>query len=169
LKSIPLTNGWAAFVDDEDYERLATMAWYARQESHTTYVSGYAPSSGYGKGDYSRVLLHAFLMSPPSGLEVDHIDGDGLNNQRGNLRIVTHQQNMLNRRMQRNNRSGFRGVHFLSRTQTWRVGLKINGTLIHRYGFVTPEEAAHTYDELARHYHGAFARLNFPEEGERAA
>jgi len=89
---------------------------------------------------------------------VDHIDGDKLNNQRDNLRVATDSQNVCNKRMQRNNTTGYRGVQ--KSGKKWSAGIDVNGIHTHLGVFATPEEAAQAYDVAALHYHGEYARLN---------
>jgi hypothetical protein len=100
------------------------------------------------------------ILNAPAGMIVDHRDGDGLNNQRENLRLCTHSQNMQNRRLQRNNRSGYKGVYWIKAQGVWAARITVNRVPINLGRFDTAEQAARAYDEAALKYHGEFARLN---------
>lgn len=107
--------------------------------------------------------MHAFLMRPPSPLEVDHRDGDGLNNQRGNLRVCTHAQNMANRRAYGVSR--YLGVSYTDRpSKPWTASCKGR----HIGSFDREIEAALAYDLVAEQVHGPFARFNCPIISEAA-
>lgn len=109
------------------------------------------------------MLLHRFLLQPEDGMSVDHIDGNGLNNQRSNLRLATHGQNMMNRRKHVNNTSGYTGVCWDKGAEKWRATLSYRGKTLHIGRFQEPADAALARDKLARELHGEFAQLNFPE------
>lgn len=160
-KQIQLTQGKFATVDDDDYEYVVAYKWHARTAGIN---SKWYATRKVGEFPFKRNLhLHIFLMSPPAGMEVDHINGDGLDNRRENLRIVTHSQNMMNRGKYRNNTSGFKGVFFHADGK-WRAQIVVNGKTFGKYGFTTAEEAARYYDDLAIEHHGEFAVLNFPRD-----
>lgn len=95
------------------------------------------------------------------GEEVDHIDGNKLNNTRGNLRIASNAENKMNRDKQSNNTSGYKGVSFHKKYKKWRAIIGIQGKSIHLGYFSDAVEAAKAYDDSARKYHGEFARTNF--------
>lgn len=98
--------------------------------------------------------------------EVDHANGDGLDCRRSNLRVASHAENVRNARS-RKGTSKFKGVSFSK--GGWRAALRVNYKTVHLGRFETEEEAAVAHDEAARRLHGAFARLNFPRDGERSA
>jgi hypothetical protein len=102
-------------------------------------------------------------MSDPQGFFVDHKDGNGLNNQRSNLRLATHAQNSSNRRG--HSKYGFKGVSENHRgiASPYKAAIRIGGSLIHLGCFKTTEEAARAYDAAARKAHGSYAFLNFPD------
>jgi len=97
-------------------------------------------------------------MSPPPGLQVDHIDGDGLNCTDENMRFATNRQNSRNRGPQRNNKSGYKGVSF--RKYSWGMSISSECKRIHKAGFPTAEAAAAAYDEKAIELFGEFAVTN---------
>lgn len=119
----------------------------------------------YALADKDRLLLHIHLMNPPDGMEVDHIDGDGLNNRRVNLRIVTHRQNIWNRKKNVNPTSSkFKGVSLYKKSGRWVAYIAAHGKRRHIGYFDDEEAAARAYDAEARRLHGEFACLNFPGE-----
>lgn len=156
MKQIPLTQGLVALVDEEDYDRvMAAGKWYARRGGSTFYAQRRAPQGGDRK-----IRLHSFLTGWPL---VDHINLDGLDNRRANLRQASHAENMWNRRRLSNNTSGFKGVRWHKVHGKWEARIRTDGRRRHLGSWSTAEEAAHAYDAAARELHGEFARLNFPE------
>lgn len=111
-----------------------------------------------------KLSLHSYIMNSKKGEIVDHINGDFLDNRKSNLRICTRQENSLNRRKPKNNTSGYKGVNKAGHNGLWSAGITVNktGYRIGLYGSLI--EAAEAYDVAALHYHGKFARLNFPEK-----
>src|ERR1700685_1864374 len=108
MKFIPLTQGKVAMVDDADYEWLAQWKWFAIFDHGNWYA---VRNVRKPDGTQTPLRMHRVLLGLTDlKIEVDHRDGNGLNNQRHNLRIATHGQNMCNRSMQKNNISGVRGV-----------------------------------------------------------
>jgi hypothetical protein len=103
--------------------------------------------------------MHRAIMGAPAGIEVDHIDNDGLNNTRENLRFATHQQNCFNKPAPKSNTSGFKGVSWSDALGCWTA--IIRGKRIGQ--FDTPEDAALAYDATARELFGEYAYVNFPD------
>jgi len=106
-------------------------------------------------------------MQPPPGMMIDHINGNGLDDRRANMRTCTNQQNMRNLRKRRSGSSIYKGVYYDKRRRTWYARICHNGKNIHLGTFATEIEAARAYDRAARRLFGEFARLNFPDEVER--
>lgn len=155
MKEIPLTQGKVALVDDDDFEWLNRMGkWCVQIMKYTFYARGYVPHDGKSK----HIWLHRLIMGMPVGMEVDHIDGDGLNNQRCNLRICTHQDNQRNRRTQVNSMSGFTGVWWEKRRNKWRAGIYVSGKHKHLGYFSLIENAHAAYEAAAREFFGEFKR-----------
>ena len=148
--------GHVAIVDDEDYEWLNQYRWTFSRAAHLGPDGGYAYTTIRGSGEAKRVSMQNLIMSPPDRLIVDHKDGNALNNCRSNLRLATVAQNLANRKVMRNNKTGFKGVRFDRQKGKYSAGLRVKT-------FDTPEEAARMYDKLAKVAFGEFARLNFPD------
>ncbi len=111
------------------------------------------------------ILMHRYLMDAPDELQVDHINGDGLDNRRCNLRLATRTQNVWNCQRSRP-ASTFVGVS--KKRRKFRAMAYIDGRAKHLGYFATAEQAAMRYDEVVREIRGAFGTFNFPREGERS-
>jgi hypothetical protein len=157
---IPLSQGFVAIVDDADAARvLSAGKWTAKPNGRTVYAYRQVRQPD---GRRRPLLLHTFLTGYPM---TDHRDGDGLNNTRSNLREATGSQNAHNAGLRQDNTSGYRGVSWHKGNRRWGARI-MHLKRTHILGqYATAEDAARAYDEAARELHGAFARLNFPEEG----
>jgi hypothetical protein len=149
MREISLTQGQIALVDDEDYEYLSQWKWQARKAKNGWYARRWTSQRA---GKRYIVGMHTEIMGCAPSQLVDHEDGDGLNNQRSNLRFATTAQNALNQPAR--NRSGYKGVRLAQDTGKWRAVISLGS-------FDSPEEAARAYDAAALIHHGEFARLNF--------
>lgn len=153
MKEIPLTKGQVALVDDEDYEALAKRRWHACwMESSQTF---YAHHSKLVKDGGGTLSMHRAIVGAQAGQDVDHINGNGLDNRRENLRVCSRAQNLANRRSSRRRRSGLKGAYKLG--ERWLASIKSNGKTRHLGVFDTPEEAHAAYCAAARELHGEFA------------
>lgn len=144
-------------MDDEDFEKVSSFRWHARSRKggkNRFYAAGRA------KQDREKVYMHRIVMSPPPGKDVDHINGDGLDNRRENLRVCTRSENLRNRGKQANNTTGYKGVHFFKAARLFTASVQYDGKSFHLGYFKTALEAAKAYDEAARKIHGEFAQLN---------
>lgn len=163
VKRIPLTRGAFALVDDEDYGWLSQMNWHCTER-------GYAARRVASPTMRARTQkMHRLIMGLDGGnpsLQVDHINGNKLDNRRENLRVCTHAENNQNRG-QRGGRSRYKGIVFFHKEQDWGARIRKNGKRIYLGRFKTEEDAARAYDMAARKHHGAFAYVNFPRRGER--
>jgi HNH endonuclease len=149
LIEVPLTRGKVAIIDAEDAEAVLPFKWCAR-----------GPYAMSNLGNKCLVYLHRFLLSAPPGFEVDHIDGNGLNNRRSNLRLATRGQNRQNSRIRSNNVSGYQGVSWNSGRGMWRADIRLNGRAKFLGHFQMKEQAAIAYNDAARILFGEFAHLN---------
>ncbi|HEY4547820.1 MAG TPA: AP2 domain-containing protein [Pedomonas sp.] len=135
-----------AKVDAKDVALLSQYRW--RKQGR--YAATRLP-------DGSLLLMHRLLLSPPGDMLVDHIDGDGLNNCRHNLRVCTNSENMKNRKSS-GGVSRFKGVW--RDGDRWRATIRVNGKKICLGTHPTEERAARRYDAAARRWHGEFAKTN---------
>lgn len=127
-----------AVIDAEDAPVASEYRWCMNSKEHTSYVVGHRLGESRG----TRILLHRLLMSPPGLMEIDHVNGDGLDNRRVNLRVVTARENRQNQPIRRDNTSGFRGVYFSKSLGKWIAHLR-DDRRNHRVGaFDTKAEAA---------------------------
>jgi len=151
MRTIQLTQGFSTVVDDEDFDRLNQFKWCAAVREHVVYAARWTPEGG--------VLMHREILGPDRALEVDHRDGDGLNNRRCNLRPSSRSQNQANSRKREGSASKFKGV---SRYKSgWRARIGRDGGDFLGC-FKSETDAALAYDQAARARWGDFARLNFP-------
>lgn len=161
---IPLTQGKFALVDRGDAKGVSKHKWQPlkRPYDHTFYVR----RSVYSSGKRKTVLLHRFILGAKDGQTVDHIDGNGLNNTRKNLRLVTVSQNQHNRRSQNvNNRTGFLGVskHSDGRKKCYHAKLASQGKIVLCKYFHNKYEAAAMYDHVKQQHAGEHGSYNFDE------
>lgn len=143
-------------VDSEDAERvLAAGPWSVRRGGRTWY----ATRNVRGAGKRRTESLHRFLMGDiPSGLMVDHVNGNGLDNRRANLRVATRSENGRNRQRHSNNSSGVPGVHLNKRLGRWQAYVRLDGKLTHLGVFESLDAAVAARADAAKRMHGEFAR-----------
>jgi len=170
VKEIVLTQDQIALIDDEDFDRISKMRWHAWYNKNGD--SFYAHHSVYVKGESPRVIrMHRHILGvTDTNLDVDHIDGDTLNNQKYNLRVCQSHQNTANQvNLRSDNTTGYRGVvkYFYNNTKKWTAQLSNKGKVIRLGYFDSPEEAAKAFDKAAKETRGEFCgKLNFPEDPE---
>lgn len=143
----------AMLVDADDVAVVASRTWYLHRQ-------GYARSLDIKLG---AVYAHRLILSAVRGQHVDHRNRDNLDNRRANLRLCSRSENMANRKMHKNNKSGFKGVHLNRKSGKWLVLIRQHKRLTRVGLFACKIEAAKAYDARARVMFGEFARLNFPE------
>lgn len=112
------------------------------------------------KGKGKRLYMHRLLLDAPEDMQVDHKNQDGLDNRRSNLRLATPSQNQMNKKMMKNNTSGYRGVSWDKKSNKWRVSVNVAGRHFSLGRFDGIEEAAKARDEFVIANHGEFARVN---------
>ena len=163
MKVIQLSQGFFAVVSDQDFPTLNQFNWSVQKNR----VGRYAQRRKIGG---ATVKMHREILGiiDPK-IEVDHRDGNGLNNCRENLRTATHQHNSFGFRHKKIGVSSkFRGVSWASGPSKWRASLKLNGSFRHLGYFKTEEEAARAYDSAATNFFGEFAAPNFSGSNEAA-
>lgn len=149
MEQIVLTHGYVAIVDDDHYLLAKQYKWHVHKNPRrNTY---------YARDSFKTTFLHNLLMCPPVGFFVDHVDGNGLNCQRYNMRIATIAQNNSNRPYP--NPHGYRGI--APKGNGWIARICVDRKVYRSLLCYTKEDAAKEYDKLALQYHGPFARLNF--------
>lgn len=153
-KQISLTQGKFAIVDDDNYNELSSYNWYC---SH-----GYAVRTIGRTPTMQTIRMHNVVANPPTGMFVDHIDGNKLNNCKNNLRFCTQQQNVHNgKKYSHGTTSEYKGVSWDSWRKKWRASIvhNMHQIFIGRYGIEI--DAAIAYDKKAKELFGEFARTNF--------
>jgi hypothetical protein len=170
MVEIHLTRGYTAFVDDADAD-LANLKWFAQPHGRTAYGLRHIPRSGGGRAieRLHRAVWRRAHPGKPIPAQLDHVDGNGLNCTRTNLRAASREENGRNQRLIVTNRSGFKGVSWHQDRSKWHARIKFAGKRKHIGLFVNKYDAARAYDAAAREVFGAFARLNFPMSGENSA
>lgn len=156
MKIIELTKKKVAIVDDADFEYLNQWKWHISSKGYA--IRREHLSGGHGNEKFRFVLLHRQLMTPSDKQQVDHLNGDKLDNRKANLRLCTPGENQSNRGLQSNNTSGYKGV-FAYGTR-WRARIVTGRKNINLGVFDTKEQAALAYNEAALIHHGTFAKLN---------
>jgi hypothetical protein len=161
FRRIPLSQGKYAIVDPDDHDRLSRHKWYASPGHHTYYAV---------RGQWSPILkkrlniaMHREVIDVPDDLFVDHINHNGWDNRKANLRPATAADNARNARHPRiNTTSKYRGIWYNKRKKRWRAGISLKGKTIHLGYFRKEIDAAKAYDKTAKKHYGQFAILNFP-------
>lgn len=158
MKSIPLNHDLVALVDDEDFNYLNQFRWHVFKCKNTLYARRNLWIPGMQKN--SCVLMHREILRANIGEWIDHIDRDGLNNQKSNLRKCTQIENIANSSIKRNNKSGFKGVSWNKGMKKWCAQIESRGD--HRIigYFEDPMVAAAAYDECLSNLFGEFAATN---------
>jgi hypothetical protein len=152
---VTLTKGYHAIIDAIDVERVTGWNWSVVVSSGVAYACRSERSGGVRRV----VMMHRVIIDAPIGMEVDHKDGDSLNNRRLNLRLATRCQNNQNQRRPVSNTSGVKGVQFERRRGKWRAIIYANRKNIWLGYFSSRDAAREAYAKASRKYHGEFGRL----------
>lgn len=145
MKYINLTKGFKTMVDDEDYAKVIKRTWHFEH--------------GYARSSYPTYIYMHQLILGKSGT-TDHINGNGLDNRRINLRKCTARQNSLNHGFNKNNTSGYKGVGWHKQVSKWRAYIEVNKKHISLGLFENKKEAALAYNTAAKKHFGEFAKIN---------
>ena len=158
-REIELTQGKFAVVDSADCEWLSKFKWHAHERGRTWYARRAASTK--------TVFMHRAILeyhgSDLTSGEVDHVNGDGLDNRKSNLQIVSHAENIRKSRVQKNNTSGFRGVSWHKGDRRWQAFVEVDNIRKYLGSFKNKIDAALAYDQAAKKYFGRFATLNLPD------
>ncbi|WP_368859199.1 HNH endonuclease [Cohnella sp. GbtcB17] len=152
-KYIQLTQGRVAIVDDEDFKWLSQFSWCYHQ-------SGYAMRGARVNGRNQTYRMHRQIMDAQAGTEIDHINGNRLDNRKSNLRVTDRQQNSFNTRSRKGSLSNYKGVGWFARDGKWRARIMLDRKEIHLGLFDTEHEAAEAYNREAVRLFGQYAKLN---------
>lgn len=155
MKQIFSNNGIAITVDEADYKLLSTMKWYVHVKSN-----GKCYAMSTRKLNKKPVLMHRLILNAKHGQFIDHINGDGLDNRKANLRFCTLSQNNANRKSAKDSSSKYLGVSFCKKSNKWRAHISVNNKIKHIGTFKTEIEAALAYNKMAVKIHGKFAKPN---------
>ena len=155
MKEIKLIHGKVALVDDEDFERLSLFKWCADRKRSTYYA---IRNILYLDNKQTTISMHREILNAPPAMQVDHINGNGLDNQRNNLRLCTHQQNCFNKNAQKNNKLGIKGVRRRADLKKFQAQIQINGKAIHLGYFNVLGDADSAYRKAEERYFGEFAK-----------
>ena len=161
FRRIALTQGKYAIVDPEDYEKLVQYKWYAKKGVRTYYAL-HSVTNG-GKQKRINLHMHHLVINVSADMYCDHVNHNGLDNRKANLRAATAAQNVWNRRKFKkvSLSSEYIGVDWCKSVKKYRARIRVKGTRIHLGSFESAERAAKAYDGAARQYHGRFASTNF--------
>jgi hypothetical protein len=150
IKLIKLTKGMFAIVDDEDFDIVNSIKW--------NYSHGYA-SRNKGCNGINHRFMHRFILNYDGSLQVDHINGNRLDNRKENLRIVTNQQNQFNRnKNKKGGTSKYKGVYFNRDNNNWRARICLNGITYNIGSFKNEEEAFSAYKNKASKLFGEYIK-----------
>ena len=155
VKQIPLSQGQFALVDAENYDFLITKNWYAWDNRRGGFYARHSIIGG------EKIYMHRLIMDASKGIYIDHINGNGLDNRRCNLRICTNAENHRNSKKYSSGfYSKYKGVTWSKRQKTWKAQIKADYKNKNLGCFDSEIKAALAYNEAALKYHGEFARLN---------
>lgn len=156
MKKIPLTKGRFAIVDNIDFKELSIYRW--------TFQGEKTNNNGYAIRDTSRgrVFMHRVILNAKKGKICDHINGNGLDNRRNNLRICTSGDNNKNSKvLRKNNTTGYKGVSFVAKNKKpWFAQIQVDGKNMYLGCFENIKDAARAYNKAAMAYHGIYAKIN---------
>jgi len=153
---LPLTKGYYVLVDEEDYDFLAQWKWHACiSPSGNVYAMRNSPPIN---GKRTHIMMHRIINKTPDGFRTDHINGNGLDNRKSNLRTVTPVQNGQNRRPNKKGTSKYKGVFWHKQHCKWYAQIQVNKKSIFLGLFTDEDLAAKAYEKAAKEKFGEFNR-----------
>jgi len=155
-KKIKLTKSKFALIDNSDYKLISKFKWHTHFDGYNYYAARNV-SASKNNGTRTTISMHVSLLGKIKNKEIDHIDGNGLNNQRKNLRWATHSQNLRNREIQSNNKSGYKGVSLHS-CGKWRAYCYLNKKQYHLGLFKNKKLADDAYKNFAQKHYKQFSK-----------
>lgn len=160
FRRIALSRGKYAIVDPEDFDKLSKYKWYVAKSRNTFYATRTGKRQ---KGQRQKYCpMHREIIHIPDGMVCDHINGNGLDNRKANLRAVTPAQNIWNTgKSKAKSHSRFKGPAWDKNDKRWEVRISVNCKRIYIGRFKDQIEAAKAYDKAAIKYHGQYAGINF--------
>ncbi len=168
MREIPLTRGKIALVDNDDFEKVNQYKWCAVKHKNTFYavraetLRSRQETRETGLPRQKMVYMHRFIMNTPEGVETDHINHNGLDNQKGNLRLCTTTQNLQNK-VPCVGTSEYKGVYWAKWAKKWMTRIQYEGKQVYLGYFDVEIDAAKAYDTKAKELFGPFAYPNFVE------
>ena len=146
---IKLTQGQYAIIDNEDFKKIMKYKWYMHKDVHNYYACAIIKRK--------TTQMHRLIMDCPDNMQIDHINHNGLDNRKCNLRICTHSQNHMNQKTRRDSKTGIKGVY--EQKYGYVSKIVVNGKRLNKF-FVDIKEAAKWYNKMAKKYYGEYAYLN---------
>jgi len=152
---IPISRGYFVTIDKEDHERVTQWKWTALPAPRTVYARRNVLGPN---GKQKSLYLHRFIMQAQDGCDVDHIDGNGLNCTKANMRICSRAQNAQNQKKRRDNSSGLKGASWQKNAKKWQANITFEKRQYWLGLFDTKEEAHAAYLAAAKLLHKEFHR-----------
>lgn len=157
MKIIFFNNNIEVLIDDEDYNLISQYSWYLhKNKSGNKYARTCHKTINYKS---YHIYMHHMILGKRQGFEEDHINGNGLDNRRQNLRFVTRSQNNMNR-IKRRGTSNYKGVFWSTQADKWQSRIRKDNRLYHIGFFLSETDAAIAYDNKAKELFGEYAVLN---------
>lgn len=160
MKEIKMTQGKTTLVDDTDYDWLVQWKWRAKRNGNTWYAARSSKRDANNKQKTINMHRQILGITDPK-IFGEHKDGDGLNNQRYNLREATNKENQHNQRQKQGGTSKYKGVYWNKKQEKWKAHIRLGDASPAYLGvFENETDAAIAYNKAATKHYGEFARLN---------
>jgi len=152
MKTIELSRNQVTIVDDEDFDILNQYKWFCSN-------SGYAMRAPWPTQKPKHLIMHRIILNCPKGLQVDHINGNKLDNRKSNLRIVEEKYNHLNIAKRCTNKSGHKGVDWRPEKQKWRARINLHKKAYSLGHYDNIVDAIEAYNKAAKILYGKYERI----------